>query len=206
MNAFFPLSGNCIMAELALPQERAACVVGPQWKIGPFCASPPWAKLPFMEGLAAEWATREYHSFLAVAPQLVACPLTQCYGEWKLSCVLTEWMDRTLRLGYSLQFCSIPSPFRGIREANLSSQSRQRFRSCCKNRRCLLCTQDREKGHYSMYFLKALSWKTALLLALNSAKRVSELTALSVHPSCLLIRVTVAGRHSDRTPPLLPRA
>ena len=36
--------------------------------------------------------------------------------------------------------------------------------------------------------LKALSWKTALLLALTLAKRVSELTALSVHPSCLLIR------------------
>ena len=48
--------------------------------------------------------------------------------------------------------------------------------------------------------LKALSLKTALLLALTSAKRVCELTALSVHPSCLLIR-----RHSERTPPLFPR-
>jgi len=41
--------------------------------------------------------------------------------------------------------------------------------------------------------LKALSWKTALLLALTSAKRVSELTALSVHPSCLLIRGDRSG-------------
>ena len=36
--------------------------------------------------------------------------------------------------------------------------------------------------------LRALSFKTALLLALTSAKRVSELCALSVNPSCLLIR------------------
>ncbi|XP_034079168.1 uncharacterized protein LOC117550754 [Gymnodraco acuticeps] len=39
--------------------------------------------------------------------------------------------------------------------------------------------------------IKALLWKTALLLALTSAKRVSELTALSVLPSCLMIRVTL---------------
>ena len=82
-----------------------------------------------MEGLAAEWATTEYHSFITAAPQLIAEPLTQCYGEWKRSCVLTEWMDRTLRLGYSLQFCSIPPPFTGIREANLSSRG-ERFPLC----------------------------------------------------------------------------
>ena len=41
--------------------------------------------------------------------------------------------------------------------------------------------------------LKALSWKTALLLALTSAKRVFELTALSVHPSCLNIRGDQSG-------------
>ena len=73
-----------------------------------------------MEGLTAEWATREYHRFIAAAPQLIALPLTQCYGEWKSSGGLTERMDMTLRLGYSLQFCSIPPPFRGMREANLS--------------------------------------------------------------------------------------
>ncbi|XP_044229424.1 G-protein coupled receptor 4-like [Thunnus albacares] len=44
--------------------------------------------------------------------------------------------------------------------------------------------------------LKALSFKTALLLALTSAMRVSELCALSVHPSCFV--VTTAGLLSDR--------
>jgi len=53
--------------------------------------------------------------------------------------------------------------------------------------------------------LKALSLKAALLLALTSAKRVSELTALSVHPSYLLIRGDHSGQHSDRTPPLFLR-
>ncbi|XP_044229420.1 ovarian cancer G-protein coupled receptor 1-like [Thunnus albacares] len=43
--------------------------------------------------------------------------------------------------------------------------------------------------------LKALSFKTALLLALTSAMRVSELCALSVHPSCFV--VTTAGLLSD---------
>ena len=43
--------------------------------------------------------------------------------------------------------------------------------------------------------LKVLSFKTALLLVLASAKRVSELCTLSVHPSCLLLR----GDHSSAT-------
>ena len=43
--------------------------------------------------------------------------------------------------------------------------------------------------------LKSLSFKTALLLVLTSAKRVSELCALSVHPSCLLLH----GDHSSAT-------
>ncbi|XP_044229421.1 uncharacterized protein LOC122997389 [Thunnus albacares] len=44
--------------------------------------------------------------------------------------------------------------------------------------------------------LKALSFKTALPLALTSAMRVSELCTLSVHPSCFV--VTTAGLLSDR--------
>ena len=43
--------------------------------------------------------------------------------------------------------------------------------------------------------LKALSFKTVLLLALTSAKRVSELCALSAHPNCLVLR----GNHSSVT-------
>lgn len=36
--------------------------------------------------------------------------------------MLNEWMNRTLRLGYSLQFCSVPPSFGGIREMNISFQ------------------------------------------------------------------------------------
>ncbi|KAK5898199.1 hypothetical protein CgunFtcFv8_015637 [Champsocephalus gunnari] len=68
-------------------------------------------------------------------------------------------MDRTLRLGYSLQFHSIPPPFRGIREANLSSQEEIGFLSAevqalvQKQAVSVVHPQDREKGHYSLYFL-----------------------------------------------------
>jgi len=71
----------------------------------------------------------------------------------------TEWMDRTLKLGYSLQFCSIPPPFRGIREANLSSQEEIGFLSTeiqallQKQAVSVVHSEDREKGLYSMYFL-----------------------------------------------------
>ena len=54
--------------------------------------------------------------------------------------------------------------------------------------------------------LKALSWKTALLLALTSAKRVSELTALSVHPSCLLIRGDRSGATLRPNPSFTPKS
>ena len=43
--------------------------------------------------------------------------------------------------------------------------------------------------------LKSLSFKTTLLIALTSAKKVSELCALSDHPSCLLLH----GDHSSAT-------
>ena len=54
--------------------------------------------------------------------------------------------------------------------------------------------------------LKALLWKTALLLALTSAKRVSELTALSVHPSCLLIRGDQSGATLRPNPSFVPKS
>ena len=53
--------------------------------------------------------------------------------------------------------------------------------------------------------LKALSLKAALLLALTSAKRVSELTALSVHPSCLLIRGDHGGTTLRPNPSFVPK-
>ena len=73
-------------------------------------SAPPWAKLPFMEGLAAERAESEYHSFLFAAPQLTAHLFSQFYEECCHSCMLADWMDKTLRLGYSLQFCHFPPP------------------------------------------------------------------------------------------------
>ena len=69
----------------------------------------------------AEREELKCHSFLAAAPQLAAHPLTRFYKEWRHSCMLTEWMDRTLRLGYSLQ-CHFLPLFLGIIEINLSYQ------------------------------------------------------------------------------------
>ena len=54
--------------------------------------------------------------------------------------------------------------------------------------------------------LIALSWKTALLLALTSAKRVSELTALSVHPSCLVIWGDQSGATLRPNPSFVPKS
>jgi len=54
--------------------------------------------------------------------------------------------------------------------------------------------------------LKALSWKTALLLALTSARRVSELAALSVHPSCLLSRGDRSGATLRPNPSFVPKS
>ena len=63
-------------------------------------------------------------------------------------------MDRTLKRGYSLQFCSVPPPFMGMREVNLSSQEEMGFLSA--EIQALVQKQavsEREKGLYSMYFL-----------------------------------------------------
>jgi len=54
--------------------------------------------------------------------------------------------------------------------------------------------------------LKALLWKTALLLALTSAKRLSELTALLVHLSCLLIRGDQSGATLRPNPFFVPKS
>ena len=54
--------------------------------------------------------------------------------------------------------------------------------------------------------LKALLWKTALLLALTSAKRLSELTSLLVHLSCLLIRGDQSGATLRPNPFFVPKS
>ena len=148
INAVYRSGKGDIMTERALLCEW--CNQGPQYKIGPFCVDPPWAELPFTGSFA-----REYHSFIAGAPQLRACPLTQCYGEWKLSCVLTKMLKR----GYSLQFCSIPPPFKGMQEVNLSSQEEMGFLSAeiqalvQKQAVSIVHPRHREQGLYSTHFL-----------------------------------------------------
>jgi len=73
--------------------------------------------------------------------------------------MLTEWMDRTLKQGYLLQFSSTPPPFTSIKEAKLSSQREIGFLSTevqtlvQKQVVSVVRTQDRERGHYSLYFL-----------------------------------------------------
>ena len=65
-----------------------------------------------MGSLAAKRSEIGYRSFLTAASQMVARPLTQFYKEWRCTCVLTEWMDRTLRLGYSHN--SVLRPFSSV--------------------------------------------------------------------------------------------
>lgn len=112
-----------------------------------------------MAGLAAERAEIVYHNLLKTAPQLPARPPTQFYEEWASSCTLTDWLDRTLRLGYSLQFCRLPPAFRGIQEVNLSSQQEIEFLEgeiqdlLSKQAVSTVPPHDRERGFYSPYFL-----------------------------------------------------
>lgn len=70
----------------------------------------------------ADRAEEGYLGFLASAPQVVWHPLMKFYEEWRRTCTLSEWMERMLRLGYSLQFCSVPPPSRDVKEMNLYSQ------------------------------------------------------------------------------------
>ncbi len=53
--------------------------------------------------------------------------------------------------------------------------------------------------------LKILSFKTALLLALASAKRVSEIHALSVHSACLQFMSVDAGVFLKPNPAFMPK-
>ena len=70
-----------------------------------------------------------------------------------------EWMDRTLKLGYSLQFCCVPPPFMGIKEVSLSSREEIDSLSAeiqdlsKKQAVSVIPTHDRENGFYSAYFL-----------------------------------------------------
>ena len=84
-----------------------------------------------MKGLTAEWATREYHSLIAAAPQLIAHHLTQCGGMETQLC--TDKVDgQDAETGLFTPVCSIPPPFMGMREVNLSSQEEMGFLSAEK--------------------------------------------------------------------------
>lgn len=147
---------SCVHGRPQQLVNRAWCV---QERLSPFTEGPPWAELPFMVGLAAERAKIVYHNFLKAAPQLPARPLTWFYETWQSSCVLTDWLNRTLKLGYSLQFCGLPPAFRGIREINLSSLQEIDFLEreiqdlMSKQAVSIVPAHDRERGFYSPYFL-----------------------------------------------------
>ena len=112
-----------------------------------------------MRDSTAERAEILYYNFIKAATQLPARPLTQFYEAWQSNCVLTDWLDRTLRLGYSLQFCGLPPAFRGIQEKNLSSQEEIDFLTgeiqelLLKQAVSIVPPHDRERGFYSPYFL-----------------------------------------------------
>ena len=89
IDAFHRRCEDGIMTGHAAPREHAMVRSRNSVENRPFLCQPPMSQSSFYAG-----------------------PLTQFYGEWKLSCLLTEWVDRTLGLGYSLQVCSVPPPFR----------------------------------------------------------------------------------------------
>lgn len=60
----------------------------------------PGLALSFMEELVVEQAEGGYLGFLAATTQFAAHPLTQFHEESCWICMLSEWMDGTLRLGY----------------------------------------------------------------------------------------------------------
>ena len=88
-------------------------------------------------------------------------------------------MDRTLKRGYSLQFCSVPPPFRGMREVILSSQEEMGFLSTeiqalvQKQAVSVVHPQQKERGFYSMYFL--VSKKT------GEFRPILDLRSLNLH-------------------------
>ncbi|KAL3067396.1 hypothetical protein OYC64_017183 [Pagothenia borchgrevinki] len=96
-------------------------------------------------------------------------------------------MDRTLKQGYSLQFCSIPPPFKGMREVNLSSQEEMGFLSAeiqalvQKQAVSVVHPRHREKGLYSMYFL--------VLKKTGEFRPILDLRSLNRHIACRKFRM-----------------
>ena len=100
VNAVFHSEENSITRERVLTRERAAVRSWSSINNRPFLLRPPTGESPLYGEFCDGAGHQRVSQLIAAAPQLRACPLTQCYGEWKLSCVLTRWMDRTLKRGY----------------------------------------------------------------------------------------------------------
>lgn len=112
-------SSPSLLPSLQLRLFYATCQLCPVLQNTPhiccLCPSDPHAyraSLLFYKRAGGQVGQGRLSRFLTAAPQLAACPLTQFYAEWCCNCKLSEWMDRTLRLGFSLEFYSVPSPFR----------------------------------------------------------------------------------------------
>uniref|UniRef100_UPI003AAB97E8 uncharacterized protein n=1 Tax=Centroberyx gerrardi TaxID=166262 RepID=UPI003AAB97E8 len=81
------------------------------------------------------------------------------YSEWRQNCSLSEWMDKTLKRGYALQFSSAPPAFNGVMEsamrnpqdaAALSAEIKELLG---KGAITTVPPEEVEKGFYSRYFL-----------------------------------------------------
>lgn len=112
-----------------------------------------------MEGLTAVRAESAFLRFVSNAVQLPAQPLSRFYETWRSSCELTAWMDRSLRLGYTLQFCGTPPAFRGVHEKRISSPQEKEFLEneirdlLLKQAISEVPPQNRDQGLYSPYFV-----------------------------------------------------
>jgi len=118
-------------------------------------------------------------------------------------CVCTRAMAKKAVLHLSTAAPHSPSPGEGETRTSVSHPSGPR-----PPRGAVVRGGDTDDGGPALELssLKALSLKTALLLALTSAKRVSELTALSVHPSCLWIRGDRSGATLRPNPSFVPKS
>lgn len=134
----------CAFTLLLSPASRRWSIHGLLRWLGTFCVGTPMGQLPVYGGASGGAGRR------GVSDLFRGCSSANSVPLMAPRLYLTEWMDKKLKLGYSLKFCGVPPPFGGVREANLSSQeeisSAWRFRTSCRNRRCLYRHTTERKG------------------------------------------------------------
>lgn len=101
---------------LSLASQRWS-ILGPLLWLNPFRLRPPMVQHSIDGGVGGREGQRGLSRPLSGHPTAGrAPPNSGLQGMVCRNCTLPEWMDSTPKLGHSLQFCSVPPPFRGMRE------------------------------------------------------------------------------------------